>query len=150
MSTKSNLERRNRIETIQNRTIDQNLCILTIRNSERRNNKNKSQIYSDLLLNIKSSRYKDVSNEINKMIELNDWKKEMFKKFKNFEINRFYTVTNVIRSAHVHLQNRKTTANALQNRQPRQLIISLSQSWELMFRLFDNNDNNEIEQSLSI
>ncbi len=106
MSTKSNLERRNRIETIQNRTIDQNLCILTIRNSERRNNKNKSQIYSDLLLNIKSSRYKDVSNEINKMIELNDWKKEMFKKFKNFEINRFYTVTNVIRSAHVVFNDR--------------------------------------------
>jgi hypothetical protein len=58
--------------TIRNRTIDQILCILTIRDSERRNNKNKSQNYNDVLLNIKNSRNKNMSNEINKMIELND------------------------------------------------------------------------------
>ncbi len=45
-----------------------------------------------------------------------------------------------------HLQNWKTTVNPLQNRQSRQLIISSSQSWELMSRLFDNS---EIEQSSS-
>ncbi len=58
--------------TIRNRTIDQILCILTIRDSERRDNKNKSQNYSDVLLNIKNSRNKNMSNEINEMIELND------------------------------------------------------------------------------
>jgi hypothetical protein len=87
--------------TIRSQTIDQILCILTIRNSERRDNKNKSQIYSDVLLNIKNSRNKNVSNEINEMIELNDWKKKMFKNLKNLEVNRFYTVTNVIENAHV-------------------------------------------------
>jgi hypothetical protein len=52
--------------------IDQILCILTIRNSKRRDNKNKSQNYNDVLLNIKNSRNKDMSNEINEIIELND------------------------------------------------------------------------------
>jgi hypothetical protein len=93
-------------KTIRNRTIDQILCILTIRDSERRDNKNKSQNYSDVLLNIKNSRNKDMSNEISAMIELNDWKKEVFRNFKNLEINRFYIVTNVIRSAHVVFSDR--------------------------------------------
>jgi hypothetical protein len=58
--------------TIRNRTIDQILCILTIRDSKSRDNKNKSQNYSDVLLHIRNSRNKDLSNEINEMIELND------------------------------------------------------------------------------
>ncbi len=91
---------------IRNRTIDQILCILTIRNSERRDNKNKSQNYNDVLLNIKNSRNKDMSNEISEMIELNDWKKKMFRNFRNLEINRFYIVTNVIRSVHVVFNDR--------------------------------------------
>jgi hypothetical protein len=52
-----------------------------------------------------------------------------------------------IDSRFCHLQNRKTTVNALQNRQSRQLIIRSSQSWELMSRLIDKC---EIEQSSSI
>jgi hypothetical protein len=46
----------------------------------------------------------------------------------------------------LHLRNRKTTASALQDRQPRQLIISSSQPWESMSRL---SGNSEIEQSSS-
>ncbi len=52
--------------------IDQILCILFIHDLKLRDEKNKSLTYCDVLLNLKRSRLKEISNVISGMIELKD------------------------------------------------------------------------------
>jgi hypothetical protein len=81
---------------------------------------------------------------LNRFVNKITFAHEMIDTSNDFMLIEEYEIMFVINR--IHLQNRKTIANALQNRQSRQLIISSCQSWEFMFRLFDNS---EIEQSSS-
>jgi hypothetical protein len=83
--------------------IDQIHCIFIIRDSNARNHKNKSLTYTDVMLNIKRSRHKEVFNLINEMIELKNWRDEIARNLKNLRINRIYNISIVIQSAHVIL-----------------------------------------------
>jgi hypothetical protein len=85
----------------EKKLIEQIFCILSIRDSECRNEKNKSYVYSDVLLNIKRSRRQKKLNKIIEMIELKNWRGEIARHSRNLRANRIYDISNVIRSVHV-------------------------------------------------
>jgi hypothetical protein len=87
----------------ENKSIEQILCIIIIKNARFRDEKNKSLIYYNVLLNVKRSRHKKIFNEINEMIELKNWRNEIAKNLKNLKANRMYNISSVIQSVHVIL-----------------------------------------------
>jgi hypothetical protein len=87
--------------SFENRSIEQILCIIIIKNTKFRDEKNRSLTYCDVLLNVKRSRHKRVFNEINEMIELKNWRNEIARNFKNLKANRMYNISSVIRSVYV-------------------------------------------------
>jgi hypothetical protein len=87
--------------SFENRSIEQILCIIIIKNTKFRDEKNRSLTYCDVLLNVKRSRHKRVSNEISEMIELKNWRDEIARNSKNLRANRMYNISSVIRSVHV-------------------------------------------------
>ncbi len=81
--------------------INQIFCILFIHDLKFRDEKNKSLIYYNVLLNLKRSRFKRISNIINDMIELKNWRNEIARNSRNLKANKMYDISNVIRSIHV-------------------------------------------------
>jgi hypothetical protein len=88
---------------IEKKMIKQIFCILFIHDLKFRDKRNKSVIYYDVLLNLKRSRFKKISNVINDMIELKNWKNEIARNSRNLKTNKIYDISNVVWNVHVVL-----------------------------------------------